>query len=137
MVNEKKHLPPKCVIPGTNIPKQSLPLGPMKICKFILGFLSRNLFEVQLSWLPIICGKKYKQFMSVLLKNHNFTTRFSVSVLSFFNRNSRFTLIYIKNFEICVISTEKLSTLLICGKQSLKLMFDPLKICEFTTRFSE
>ena len=109
----------------------------MKICKFILGFLSRNLFEVQLSWLPIICGKKYKQFMSVLLKNHNFITRFSVSVLSFFNRNSCFTLIYIKIFGISVISTGKLSTLLICGKQSLKLLLDPLKICEFTTRFSE
>ena len=109
----------------------------MKICKFILGFLSRNLFEVQLSWLPIICGKKYKQFMLVLLKNHDFTTRFLVGVLSFFNKNSCFTLIYIKNFGICVRSTEKLSTLIICIKKSLKLRLDPLKICEFTIRFSE
>ena len=137
MVNEKKHLPPKCVIPGTNISKQSLPLGPMKICKFILGFLSRNLFEVQLSWLPILCGKKYKQFMLVLLKNHDFTTRFLVGVLSFFNKNSYFTLIYTKNFGICVRSAKKLSTLLICIKKSLKLMLDLLKICEFTIRFSE
>ena len=61
----------------------------------ILGSFSRNLFEVQLSLLLIISGKKCKQFMSVLLKNHNFTTSFSVSVLSVFNRNSLFTLIYI------------------------------------------
>ena len=132
-----KHFPQKCGIPGTNILKYSPPIGPMKICKFILGFLSRNLFEVQLSWLPIICGKKYKQFMSVPLKNHNFTIRFSVSVLSFFSRNSCFSLIYTKNLGICVRTTEKLSTLLICIKQSLKLMLDPLKICEFTIRFSE
>ena len=102
-----------------------------------LRILSRNLFEVQLSWLPIICGKKYKQFMSVLLKNQDFTTRFLVGVLSFFNKNSYFTLIYINNFGICVRSTEKLSTLLICIKKSLKLMLDLLKICEFTIRFSE
>ena len=85
----------------------------MKICKFILGFLSRNLFEVQLLWLPIICSKKYKQFMSVLLKNHNFTTRFSVSVLSFLNRNWHFTLINLTNLwktipETYVRSTENL-----------------------------
>ena len=54
--------------------------------------------------------------MSVPLKNHNFTIRFSVSVLSFFSRNSCFSLIYTKNLGICVRTTEKLSTLLICIK---------------------
>ena len=54
--------------------------------------------------------------MSGPLKNHNFTLRFSVSVLSFFSRNSCFSLIYTKNLGICVRTTEKLSTLLICIK---------------------
>ena len=74
--------------------------------------------------------------MSVLLKNHNFTTRFSVSVLSFFNRNLCFSLIYTKNLGICVRTTEKLPTSLICVKQSLNLMLGPLKFCKYTIHFS-